>query len=124
MRIAEAARRAGVSPRALRHYEDSGLLAPARTAGGYREYDESDLARAAQVRTMTAAGVGTEPDPPLPRLRGRGHPRACAPSLRAELAALDARLAGERAALAAKQDRLAALLRSGAPGPMQRACTS
>lgn len=123
MRIAEAARRAGVSPRALRHYEDTGLLAPARTAGGYREYDESDVARAAQVRTMTAAGVGTELIRRYLDCVGEDSLDLC-PELRAELAALDARLAGERAALAAKQDRLAAILRPAAPPPIQRVCTS
>jgi DNA-binding transcriptional MerR regulator len=41
MRISELARRTGVTPHALRHYERLGLLRPARTAGGYREYAES-----------------------------------------------------------------------------------
>lgn len=41
MRISELARRTGVTPHALRHYERIGLLAPARTAGGYRDYPES-----------------------------------------------------------------------------------
>jgi MerR family copper efflux transcriptional regulator len=41
MRISELAQRTGVSAHALRHYERVGLLAPARTAGGYRDYPES-----------------------------------------------------------------------------------
>ncbi len=41
MRISELARRTGVSPHALRHYERLGLLRPARTTGGYRDYPES-----------------------------------------------------------------------------------
>lgn len=41
MRISELAQRTGVSPHALRHYERLGLLLPARTAGGYRDYAES-----------------------------------------------------------------------------------
>lgn len=41
MRISELAQRTGVSVHALRHYERLGLLAPARTAGGYRDYAES-----------------------------------------------------------------------------------
>jgi DNA-binding transcriptional MerR regulator len=41
MRISELARRTGVTPHALRHYERLGLLAPPRTAGGYRDYPES-----------------------------------------------------------------------------------
>ena len=41
MRISELAQRTGVSAHALRHYERLGLLLPARTAGGYRDYPES-----------------------------------------------------------------------------------
>lgn len=40
MRIGELARRTGVSVRALRYYEEQGLLVPARAANGYREYTE------------------------------------------------------------------------------------
>ncbi len=41
MRISELAQRTGVSAHALRHYERLGLVRPARTAGGYRDYAES-----------------------------------------------------------------------------------
>lgn len=41
MRISELAQRTGVTPHALRHYERLGLLQPARTGGGYRDYPES-----------------------------------------------------------------------------------
>ena len=41
MRISELARRTGATAHALRHYERLGLLRPARTAGGYRDYAES-----------------------------------------------------------------------------------
>ena len=41
MRISELAQRAGVTVHALRHYERMGLLLPARTASGYRDYPES-----------------------------------------------------------------------------------
>ncbi len=41
MRISELAQRTGVTAHALRHYERLGLLQPARTAGGYRDYPES-----------------------------------------------------------------------------------
>src|SRR5689334_11685714 len=41
MRISELAQRTGVSANALRHYERVGLLKPARTTGGYRDYPDS-----------------------------------------------------------------------------------
>ena len=41
MRISELARLTGVSAHALRHYETLGLLKPARTASGYRDYPAS-----------------------------------------------------------------------------------
>ena len=43
MRVGEAASRAGWSPRMLRYLEQIGLVAPRRTAGGYRLYGLREL---------------------------------------------------------------------------------
>ena len=44
MAIGEAARRAGISARMLRHYESLGLLPRvARSDGGYRQYSAADV---------------------------------------------------------------------------------
>ena len=44
MRIGEPADQAGISTKAIRYYEQIGILAPpARTASGYRAYDEAAL---------------------------------------------------------------------------------
>ena len=43
MRIGELAERAGVSTRALRYYEEQGLISARRAHNGYRDYDEDDL---------------------------------------------------------------------------------
>ena len=47
MKVGDAARQVGTSTRMLRYAEQLGLVAPARTAGGYRDYRERDLAAAA-----------------------------------------------------------------------------
>jgi MerR family transcriptional regulator, repressor of the yfmOP operon len=51
--ISEAAARAGVSARALRYYQQIGLLVPARTTpGGMRRYSADDLTRVARIREL------------------------------------------------------------------------
>lgn len=58
MRIGELARRSGVTAKALRFYEDAGVLpAPPRGPSGYRDYDESALSRLRFVRAAQAAGL-------------------------------------------------------------------
>ncbi|KGN40997.1 heavy metal-responsive transcriptional regulator [Knoellia aerolata] len=58
MQIGELAKRAGVTTKALRFYEQAGVLPrPARTATGYRDYDGTALARLAFVRAAQAAGL-------------------------------------------------------------------
>ncbi|MBH1933644.1 MerR family transcriptional regulator [Streptomyces sp. AV19] len=59
MRIGELSRRSGVTPRALRYYEEQGLLRPERRPSGYREYSERDVRTVRDVRTLLAAGLGT-----------------------------------------------------------------
>jgi MerR family transcriptional regulator, copper efflux regulator len=49
MRVGDAARRVGTSAWMLRYAEQLGLVAPARTAGGYRDYGEQDLRAAAEA---------------------------------------------------------------------------
>lgn len=60
MKIGELARRTGVSVRALRYYEEKGLLSPTRTPSGYRVFEESDVRTVAHTQTLLAAGLGTE----------------------------------------------------------------
>ena len=51
--IGAAAARAGVSERALRYYQELGLLTPcASTPGGMRRYSQDDLARVARIRQL------------------------------------------------------------------------
>jgi MerR family transcriptional regulator, repressor of the yfmOP operon len=51
--IGAAAEKAGVSQRALRYYQQIGLLTPCGcTPGGLRRYSEEDLARVARIRQL------------------------------------------------------------------------
>jgi len=54
---AEAARRLGVSAKALRLYEQRGLVAPVRTAAGWRAYGPAEMARAAEIAALRALGL-------------------------------------------------------------------
>jgi DNA-binding transcriptional MerR regulator len=58
MRIGELAERAGISTKAIRYYEQIGILTPpARTASGYRAYDQTALGRLGFVRAAQALGL-------------------------------------------------------------------
>ena len=58
MRIGELARQAGMSTKAIRYYEQIGVLTPpARTAAGYRTYDQTALGRLGFVRAAQALGL-------------------------------------------------------------------
>ncbi|RJK94826.1 MerR family transcriptional regulator [Vallicoccus soli] len=59
MRIGEVAARAGVSVRALRYYEEQGLLVPARTPGGQRDYPPGAVERVRFIQDLYAAGLGS-----------------------------------------------------------------
>lgn len=52
----EAAQRLGVSAKALRLYEERGLLCPARTEAGWRAYRPQEMSRAAQIVALRALG--------------------------------------------------------------------
>lgn len=54
MQIGELARLSGVSARALRHYEDRGLVIPNRTAGGYRSMPGHQAAEAQRDEAAVA----------------------------------------------------------------------
>lgn len=58
MRIGELAKQSGLTTKTLRFYEQAGVLPPpARTAAGYRDFNENALARLAFVRAGQAAGL-------------------------------------------------------------------
>lgn len=54
---AEAAQQLGVSTKALRLYEQRGLLKPVRTRVGWRAYGSAEMARAAEIVALRALGL-------------------------------------------------------------------
>ncbi|GIH47129.1 DNA-binding transcriptional regulator, MerR family [Microbispora rosea] len=57
--IAQVAQMSGVTSRTLRHYDEIGLLLPARVGGnGYRYYEENQLLRLQQVLVLRELGLG------------------------------------------------------------------
>jgi DNA-binding transcriptional MerR regulator len=59
MRIGDIAHRAGVSTRALRYYEEQGLLASERTSSGQRTYPESAIERVRLIQQFFTAGLSS-----------------------------------------------------------------
>ncbi|MDO5082061.1 MAG: MerR family transcriptional regulator [Arachnia propionica] len=56
--VAELARRAGITTRTLRHYDQIGLLAPSRvTAAGVRHYDSDAVARLQRILLLRDVGM-------------------------------------------------------------------
>ena len=52
-----AAQRLGVSAKALRLYEQHGLVTPRRTAAGWRAYGPDEIARAAEIIALRSLGL-------------------------------------------------------------------
>ena len=53
----EAAKRLGVSTKALRLYEQRGLLTPVRSEAGWRAYGPAEMARAREIVALRALGL-------------------------------------------------------------------
>jgi DNA-binding transcriptional MerR regulator len=111
LRIGEAARRTGLPVKTIRYYCDEGLLQPRdRSAGGYRLFDEENLAELAIIRALRAMDV---PIPELARILEVRRSGVCNCSLLKgsiadKMASIDARISE----LAAMKDELTRLLGS------------
>lgn len=60
MLIGELAGATGTTARALRHYEQAGLIESERAANGYRVYGEGAALRVRNIRRLLAAGLTLE----------------------------------------------------------------
>lgn len=59
MKIGQLAGLSNTSTRALRYYEEEGLIVPRRMPNGYREYDDYLVDRVTQIRGLLDAGLPT-----------------------------------------------------------------
>jgi len=57
VRIGEVAAQAGVSVRALRYYEQQGLLHPTRNAGGQRQYPSGAVEQVRLIQRLYSSGL-------------------------------------------------------------------
>ncbi|MEU3523869.1 MerR family transcriptional regulator [Streptomyces sp. NPDC038707] len=117
MRIGELAEATGTTPRALRHYEQQGLITSTRAANGYRAFDAGPVVRVRNIRRLLGAGLTLDDVRVfLPCLDGdiTAGP-ASAKALRVardRLAVLDARIAAQTEL----RNRLATALREAGAG--------
>lgn len=93
--VGVAARRMGVAPHVLRHWESMGLLTPARQAG-QRRYNADDLRQIATILRVKEAGLGLNDIANLLTSRNIEVRRE---TLRGQRAMLEERIVATRAAL-------------------------
>lgn len=96
MTISDAASRSGVSPKTIRFYEESGLIAPAkRQENRYRMYDETDIETLRFVHGARSLGFSVKETGEL--LAFHRNPRRASREVKrlvlAHLAALDRKIA-------------------------------
>jgi DNA-binding transcriptional MerR regulator len=84
----EAARRLGVSAKALRLYEQRGLIRPVRTEAGWRTYGPTEMARAAEIAALRQLGLSLAQ---IARVL-KGEPEGLAPALAAHQAILESQV--------------------------------
>lgn len=116
MRIQELARRAEVSTKAVRYYEQLGLVTPARSPNGYRDYDEHHLRVVTEIRELASAGIAPSKAAPFIDCLDAGHTHSdeCPASLAAyrdsiaEIDRIVATLANRRALLVRRLENGAA----------------
>ncbi|WP_158636127.1 MerR family transcriptional regulator [Tsukamurella sputi] len=57
LRMRDLCARTGATPRMIRHYEATGILAPGRESNGYRIFTEEDVRTVADARCLIEAGL-------------------------------------------------------------------
>lgn len=119
LNASDAARRLGISTKALRHYEQRGLLSPVRSGAGWRAYGPEDLKCASEIVALRALGFSLAQ---VARIL-KGDASGLEPALAAHQATLEARLRELVAALDGVRALRGDLARGGAPSPSEVART-
>lgn len=73
MRIGELAAQTGTTTRALRFYEEQGLLKAPRSANGYREYGPDEVRLVTEIRRLTGIGMSLDETRPFVACLRAGH---------------------------------------------------
>lgn len=107
MRIGELAEQAGVSIKAVRYYEQLGLVRPERLANGYRDYSGHELRVISEIRALSLLGINPARAAPFVDCLEAGHQHSdeCPASLAAyrdSIAEIDRTIAS----LAARREHL------------------
>ncbi len=111
LRIGEVARRTGLSVKTIRYYCDEGLLQPkARSAAGYRLFDQENLAELTIIRALRAMDVSIPELAKILEVRRAGvcNCSVLKDSIATRMASIDQRISE----LSAMKDELARLLGS------------
>ena len=106
-----AAQQLGVSAKALRLYEQRGLVAPSRTAAGWRVYGPDEMARAAEIVALRALGLSLSQ---IARVLG-DDPQGLEPALAAHQTILEGRIRQLAGAVEKVRDLRAGLAQGKAP---------
>jgi DNA-binding transcriptional MerR regulator len=88
LNASEAARRLGISVKALRLYEQRGLISPVRTAAGWRTYGPDQMRRAAEIAALRGLGFSLAQ---IARVLS-GDPQGLEPALATHQATLEGRI--------------------------------
>lgn len=118
LRIQEVAAEVGLTARSIRYYEEIGLLAPARSDGAYRLYDEEDLDRLRFIKALrddagfSLAEIGQLLEDEAARVRNRERFKATDDPAERRAIALDsiARVDRQIATLQAKIARMRSMI--------------
>ncbi len=101
-KIGEVIGRTGLTARALHFYEEQGLIGPiSRSAAGHRVYNQTDLLKLQQIRTLRLLGVSLADMPPL-----LNNASQLVPQLKQQLS----KLHQQRQAIQSTEDKIAKLV--------------